>query len=363
MRATYKDSGVDVALGDKCSKLMYEASKKTWANRKGLLGQISTPVDDFSALRFADISGLKDTAMQMNFDSIGTKTEVAERLSCDGDFSFHQGMAFDLFAMVCDDAAAKGGEPVMVGSILEVNKLNSELVSVLARGMVKAAKASRVAVVNGEIAEVGSRVCGYGKYNYNWGATALWMAKKGKLITGRQVKPGHRIIGFREKGFRSNGFSLARKIMSERFGEDWHKDKQKAIALLTPSTIYCRTIVDCIAAGAQISAIAHITGGGLYGKLARALKISKLGASIFDHFAPNPLMLKLQEAGGVQDREAYNTWNMGVGMAVITSNPEPIINQAIKDGIEAKLIGEVMEEPEIKIKNKGFFAKEKELVF
>ncbi len=365
---TYRESGVNVELGDVCSRIMYEASKRTWENRKGLLGEVSAPVDDFSGSRFVSISGLEDMVVMMNFDSVGTKTEIAERLSsASGKFSFHRTIAHDLFAMVCDDAVCKGGEPVLFGSILEISRLNRQLVQNLAEGMVEAARLAKVAVVNGEIAEVGGRVSGYGRHRYNWGATVLWAAKKYNLINPEKIKQGDKIVGLREKGFRSNGFSLARKILRDKYGEEWHKTdegKKMAMELLTPSTIYCATILKILGAmPGRVSGIAHITGGGLAGKILRLLRIPGLGASIFDPFRPNPLMLSLQEIGGVDDMEAYRIWSMGTGMAIFTSMPEKAIDIATEAGIEAKLIGEVREEKELVIRNCGFFAKEKELVF
>src|SRR3989344_7064225 len=163
----YKNSGVNQELGNICSKIMYEASRKTWKNRKGLSGEIKAPIKNFSGIRFATI---KQKQILMNFDGVGTKIEIAERLSkLTKDFSYHKGIAHDLLAMVCDDAIIRGAEPILVGSVLDVNKLNIDLVKNLAKGMKDAAKLANVAVINGEIAELGNRINGYGDYNYNWG--------------------------------------------------------------------------------------------------------------------------------------------------------------------------------------------------
>ncbi|MFH1299348.1 MAG: AIR synthase related protein, partial [Patescibacteria group bacterium] len=154
---TYADAGVDIELGDDASRVMFEAAKATFLNRAGLVGEVIMPKDDFSGVRAIDVGALPEgTVMNMGFDGVGTKVEIAERMGR------HDTMAYDLFAMVCDDAVVYGGEPVLIGSILDVNSLSLDAVKGLAKGYIEAAKAARVAVVNGEIAELGSRVSGFG---------------------------------------------------------------------------------------------------------------------------------------------------------------------------------------------------------
>src|SRR3989338_3602036 len=154
----YADAGVNRDLGDDVSRILYNAAKLTWDNRKGRLGELIVPFDDFSGVRAIDVSGLpKGTLMNIGFDGVGTKMELAERVRD------HRTIAYDLFAMVCDDAVVRGAEPVLIGSILDVNSLGTldkpfiEEVRQLAEGYIGAAKAANVAIVNGEVAELGSR--------------------------------------------------------------------------------------------------------------------------------------------------------------------------------------------------------------
>ena len=210
---SYDDAGVNIELGDDVSKILYNAAKQTWINRKGKLGELIVPFDDFSGVRAIDVSGLpKGTLMNMGFDGVGTKIELAERANN------YKTIAYDLFAMVCDDAVVRGAEPVIIGSILDVNSLGKKgeshinQVKQLAEGYINAAKEANVAVVNGEVAELGKRVGGYGSFNSNWGAAVSWFANKNKLITGFKIKPGDYLVSFREKGFRSNGLSLWIKL-------------------------------------------------------------------------------------------------------------------------------------------------------
>jgi len=346
---TYSDSGVDIEKGDDASKIMYEAAKSTWENRKGKLGEVITPFDDFSGVRVIDVSTLPEgTVMCMGFDGVGTKVEIAERINK------HDTIAHDLFAMVCDDAVIRGGEPVLLGSILDVNKVDVSIIKQLAKGYVEAAKAANVAVINGEIAELGNRIGGFGDSNYNWGAGLIWFAKKDRMFTGFEIKEGDSIVTLKEEGFRSNGLSLVRKILVDSFGENWHEDRQLAESILHPSKIYSSAIVEMFGGvenepKAEIHGVAHITGGGVPGKLARILKPSGLGAKLDNLFEPCKAMQLLMEKGNVPKEEAYKTWNMGNGMLVVCSEDQAdkVIEIAKKHRIEAKVAGKVIKENEI----------------
>lgn len=367
-KTTYADAGVNIELGDDASKVLYEAAKLTWENRRGKLGEVVELFEDFSGLRAVRVGGLPDDAyMNLGFDGIGTKMELGERIGK------HDTVAFDLLAMVCDDAVVRGAEPVLVGSLLDVNSLGREgnshidLVKQLATGYVNAARAANVAIVNGEVAELGARVSGYGEFNYNWGAGVLWFARRNRMFTGREIREGDSIVGLSETGFRSNGLSLVRKIMTRHYGNGWHNtwfdQKNVAELALTPSTIYSAAVVDMFGGfnddpKAEVHGVAHITGGGLPGKLGRVLKPSRLGAIISDPFQPSEFVRFVQEIGQVSDREAYQTWNMGQGMVVITPEPEKVIGVAESHKIDAKYIGDVVKKPGIVIKNRGAYAHE-----
>ena len=375
-QTTYADAGVNLELGDDVSKILYNAARQTWENRKGKLGELIVPFDDFSGVRAVDVSGLpKGTLMNIGFDGVGTKMELAERIND------HRTIAYDLFAMVCDDAVVRGAEPVLIGSILDVNSLGKESetyleqVRQLAQGYIEAAKAANVAIVNGEVAELGSRVGGFGKFNYNWGAAIVWFANRDRLFTGREIRDEDRIVGLKESGFRSNGLSLVRRIMKEHYGDNWHEQKLdgKSLAELavTPSRIYSAAVVEMfggydlqVQPKAEIHGVAHITGGGLSGKLGRALKPSGFGAVIDDPFAPSDFMKYTQELGNVPDREAYKTWNMGQGMVVITPDPKETTAVAAQYGIEAKEIGRVKKSNlgKISIVNRGAYASQEKIL-
>jgi phosphoribosylformylglycinamidine cyclo-ligase len=192
------------------------------------------------------------------------------------------------------------------------------------------------------------------------------------MFTGFEIKPGDALVGLQEEGFRSNGLSLARQILRQNFGEEWHtksvNGKKLGELALKPSRIYTRAIVDMIGGvegkpQAKVHGVAHITGGGIPGKLGRILKPRKLGAQIDSPFPPGDIVSFCQALGNVSDREAYRAWNMGQGMIVVTPEPEPVIRIARDHGIKAKISGRVTQTPGITIVSQGAFKKDKVLKF
>ncbi len=383
-RAAIQD--VNIELGDNISRMLYEASKQTHQNRPGLLVEFH---ESFSGARAIPANMLTDPEnmfLNLGFDGVGTKVEVSERLDD------HSVVAFDLFAMVCDDAVVRGAEPVAIGSILDVRQLGDPddpesvehaktAVRQLALGYVAAAGAAGVVVVNGEVAELGDRVGGYDglthNFNYNWGAAVLWFAHKDRLLTGHQISEGDSLVGLAEHGFRSNGITDVRKAMLEHYGTDWQHQVIEGLGGLSlgrlvqvPSTIYSKFVTDLTGgydiqreSKANVTGVAHITGGGQPSKLGRMLEASGLGATIDNPIDPPEIMRHVQELREFTDEIAYSKWHMGPGMVIATSEPEKVLTTAQNHGLEAHAIGQVTEEPGIRIRNRGSVQNEEWLNF
>ena len=352
---TYKESGVDLESGNTASEIFFNACKLTWKNREGKVGEIKSDANDFSGLRFMDLGGISGLRQGTNSDGIGTKVNISQRLGK------HDTIAYDLVAMVADDASREGAEPIWMTNVLDVNSLeeNIECIRQLATGLANAANEAGIAVVNGEIAELGNLVWGHGTFNYNWSASVIWVAGKKNLIDRKSIAPGQYLVALKEKGFRSNGISLVRKIMQNNYGDEWHKEQPMlALQILEHSTIYSKLIKDMIGdyfspQNANITGIAHITGGGIPEKLGRVLKTTGHGANLDNLFEPCDAMKRLQELGDVADEEAYRALNMGQGMIIATTEPDKVQEYAAKHNIESRNAGEIMQEPGIVIKSKG----------
>ncbi|KKW19883.1 MAG: Phosphoribosylformylglycinamidine cyclo-ligase [Parcubacteria group bacterium GW2011_GWA2_51_10] len=367
----YSQSGVDVEIEARVSRIMYEASTKTFKNREGLIGSVVTPFDDFSGLRMVSVEKLPaGSFMSVGFDTAGTKVEIAQRVG------IHNTIAFDVLAMVCDDAVMRGGEPVLVGTTLETSGFGNDerylpIARELAEGYVAAANAANVAVINGEIVQMGSMVSGYGPFAYHWGAACVWFGRKDRLLTGGEMQEGDSIIALKEDGFRCNGWSLVRKIFREVYGEQWHKTAFEGSTLgllaLTPSLIYSKFIVELHGGFktegiSKLRGVAHITGGGLPEKMSRLLRSSRLGARLNNLYDPAPIVSHCQKIGNVSDEDAYRAWNMGQGMMLVTNEPEKVLLTAEQRGIRAQVAGEIIKEPKLVITSRGIESPGKELV-
>jgi phosphoribosylformylglycinamidine cyclo-ligase len=365
-QTTYAAAGVNLDLGDMASHILYTAARRTWEQRQDRIGEVIIPHDDFSGVRYVAVGALPaDVVMGLGFDGIGTKIEIAERLGI-----WHT-LAFDLFAMVCDDAVVQGAEPVLLGTVLDVRTLGNtaesymDCVRQLAAGYEAAAAVARVAVVNGEIAECGMRISGYGPFNATWNAGVVWFARRSRLLSGAAVQSGDTIVGLEESGCRSNGYSLLRHILQRQHGDAWHtvlwRETTLGALALQPSRIYTAAVVDMLGGvhgepQAMLHGVVHVTGGGLPGKLGRVLRRVALGADITDPLPPGPLLHYLQAQGNVSDYEAYRVWNMGQGMLLITPQPEAVIAIAAQHGIPAQVMGEVTPQPGIRLCSRGYFS-------
>ncbi|MCA9331118.1 hypothetical protein KC957_03640, partial [Candidatus Saccharibacteria bacterium] len=370
---------VDPTIGDQVSDALYAASLETYDNRPGLVRDVGGGFSGFKTIPLRNLPNPLDLEDLFGFDGVGTKVEIAERLQ---DYTT---VAYDLFAMVCDDGVVRGGEPVAVGSVLDVSQLRykddeeaTERVALgigqLSAGYKDAAQAAGVVIINGETAELGDRVKGWNEIkglNFNWAAAVKSYVHTKRSLTGETLKPGQVIVGLEEPGFRSNGITDVRATLEAKHGPEWHNvvvpelgDLSLGQLVLRPSVIYTR-IITALTGGmdyskaplANIFGVAHITGGGQPGKIGRMLRGTGVGAVIDHPFAPPLAMLYVQEAAKMSDKKAYTRWHMGPGMVVVTDEAgvQVVQEEAAKLGVQAKAIGHTCMGESIQIRNKGYY--------
>lgn len=343
---TYKQSGVDMELGDLCSAIAYAAAKKTFANRKGKIGEPAIMEGGFSgAMDFGEFY------IVQNDDGVGTKIQVATLMNK------YDTLGFDLVAMVVDDGICLGAEMISVSNTIDCNALDPHTITELMKGLEAAARVAGIVVPGGEIAELGEEVKGY-----IWNATAVGIVKKDRMFTGEKVRVGDSLVGLYNPGFRSNGFTLVRRALEEKLGKEWHQKPFAGTtygdAVLVPSPIYCSAITAITggykdASQAPIHGLAHITGGGIPGNLPRMFGKQKLGAELTNLFAPDPIVLEVQRLGNVSDRESYQVWNMGTGMILATPEPDLVIQLLQKHNVTAQVIGKVTGSGKVTLVSKG----------
>ncbi|MBK6610008.1 MAG: phosphoribosylformylglycinamidine cyclo-ligase [Sphingobacteriales bacterium] len=341
---TASSLGVDHDLGNTCSKNAYAWAKKTFANRHNLAGEPVLKTDG----GFANLLQFNGQKIGITSDGIGTKVELAERTG------IYHTLGFDLVAMVADDLAAAGLVPTNLSNILDVDRLNYNIVDALMQGLHDAANFCQIAVTGGEIAELGNRIGGWGNnMHFNWCSTAIGILHPALLapLDGSEITSGQAVITLYSPGFRSNGFSAARRILAQNYGsDDWHQaqflpeQKTWGEVLLTPCTIYTPLVTQLLNDGVALSGVAHITGGGIAENLARLLRLNQLGATLPTLFNPHQAMQQLVQWSKMPPAEAYRTWNMANGLLLIspTNQVNSILQQAQNMGYKAQLAGEVL---------------------
>lgn len=345
-------SGLDIDLGDLCSKDAFNWAKTTFPNRQNKAGATALKVDG----AFANMLMFGNQRIGITSDGIGTKIELAERTG------IYHTLGYDLVAMVADDLATAGFEPTTISNIIDVDVLDREIINDLMRGLAEACNFAGMSISGGEIAELGNRIGGYGtRMHFNWCSTAVGSLPEvlDAPIDGSLVRPDQIVIALRSRGFRSNGFSLVRRVMKASFGDEWHNvpyDSEKSWGekLLTPSLIYAPLINDLIVKGFAPTGIAHITGGGVFGNFERVLKVHSLGVHFDNLFEPLEVMQRVMQLGNIAEEDAYLYWNMGNGMLLCTTpdKVDSILQIADERGYRAQVAGKILPEKMMSIQTK-----------
>jgi phosphoribosylformylglycinamidine cyclo-ligase len=373
-----------VNLGDDASKMLFRACKATWDVREGKYGEVIADEENFRGWRHWSILPLLEVPepegliFDQQGDGIGTKVIVSQGTSS------YRGGGMDLTAMAADDAAAKGLEPIIMTTGLNVNKFtdrNKPYAEQLAQGGIAASRRARLALYGGETAVLGNLVGGRGNPNINlhfiWEGTVHAVGHEKRQIDGSKVRPGMAVVGLQEPGLRSNGITKARDTLKEAHGNYWFRKKfetEQGVttlgeAVVQGSVIYTPVLMDAtggydlrVKSRAAVEGAAHITGGGVV-KLLEMLAVSGYGADIEDPHATPEIMKEILRLGKVPDKVAYKTVHMGSGMMVVTSQPDKFIDVAHDNDVEAKVIGTITKKPGVVIRSAGVTAPGRKLKF
>lgn len=347
MSEAYKNAGVDIAAGDAASSAAGKAAKTTFAGRTGKIGEpVSIPGG------FAGILDFGEYYVVQCCDTVGTKIDLAEKTQ---DFS---GLGYDLLAMVADDAACLGAEVVSITNTFETKTIDSEKIEAMMNSLAKACCEQKIVIAGGEIAEVGEKINGT-----SWGADAIGVVQKDRIITGEKIEKGNIVIALKETSFRCNGYSLVRKILAEHAPQN--TDLMRRCA--APSTIYHDALLHILGRfdeerKVELTGVAHITGGGIPGNIVRILRQKKLGVRLTNLFPLSSEMAELATMGGVAAREIYQVWNAGNGMMVscCQKDAEKILSLFAEKGIDAQIAGEITDSGKIELNTElGEFVYEK----
>lgn len=320
-KLTYRDAGVDIDAGNLSVKLIKDSVKATY--RPEVLGDLG----GFGGL-FAMSTKYKEPVLVSGTDGVGTKLRLAFILDK------HDTIGQDAVAMCVNDILVQGAEPLFFLDYLAVGKLEPEQVADVVKGVANACKESGCALIGGETAEMAGF---YAEGEYDIAGFAVGAVEKSKIITSEKVKAGDVILGLPSSGVHSNGYSLVRKIVFgvKGFkGDEYIDELGKTIGeeLLTPTRLYPKSCLPLIEKF-DIHGMVHVTGGGYYENIPRALP-EDMGAEIDATSWPVPPIFNLlKEWGNVDWHEMYRTFNMGIGMIIIASADEA---EKIKADLQAR---------------------------
>ena len=271
----------------------------------------------FGGLFALNTKDYKEPVLVSGTDGVGTKLRLAFLLNK------HDTIGQDAVAMCVNDILVQGAEPLFFLDYLAVGKLEPMQVAEVVTGVARACKESGCALIGGETAEMAGF---YPIGEYDIAGFSVGVAERSKLITPARVKAGDVLLGLPSSGVHSNGYSLVRKIVFERKGfkgDEYIEELGQTIGeeLLTPTRLYPRICLPLIREF-DIHGMVHITGGGFYENIPRALP-EHMGAEVNGAaWTIPPVFRLLQEWGNVDWTEMYRTFNMGIGMVLIVSSDE-----------------------------------------
>lgn len=328
---SYKEAGVDITAGYDAVTLIKKHIKRT--STKGALSDIG----GFGGLFLPDISGMKEPVLVSGTDGVGTKLKIAFLMDK------HDTVGIDCVAMCVNDIICSGAKPLFFLDYIATGKTIPEKIEKIVSGIAEGCVQSGCALVGGETAEMPGF---YPESEYDLAGFSVGIVDKEKITDSSKIKEGDVIIALPSSGIHSNGYSLVRKVfdvekndikvyvpeLSKTLGEE----------LLTPTKIYVKPVVKACEAGI-VKGISHITGGGFYENIPRTLpeglaaKIDKKAVNVL------PIFELIMKTGKIDERDMFNTYNMGVGMILITdkNDADKAISILEENGEKPYIIGEI----------------------
>lgn len=311
----YKDAGVDVEAGYESVKLMGKHVKKTFRP------EVLTDLGGFGGL-FALSGKYKEPVLVSGTDGVGTKLKIAFMMNT------HDTIGIDCVAMCANDVVCSGAEPLFFLDYLAVGKNYPERVAEIVKGVADGCLQAGCSLIGGETAEMPGF---YPKDEYDLAGFVVGIVEKSKIIDGKSIKAGDKLIGLASSGLHSNGFSLVRRLLNPTDNNLRNNIDSLGCTLgeelLKPTKIYVKTILELIKKF-EIKGISHITGGGFIENIPRMLPSGFKANIEIGSWPVLPIFNLLKMEGNMTENDLYNTFNMGIGM-VLAVDPE-IADQAVE---------------------------------
>jgi phosphoribosylformylglycinamidine cyclo-ligase len=309
---SYRDAGVDIDAGNALVEAIKPLARST--RRRGA----DADLGGFGALFDLKAAGFKDPILVASNDGVGTKLKIAI------DTGLHATIGIDLVAMCVNDLLAQGAEPLFFLDYYACGKLEVETARSVVAGIAEGCRQAGCALIGGETAEMPGMYAGD---DYDLAGFAVGAVERGRILPRPDVAAGDVLIGLASSGVHSNGYSLVRRLAAaEKLGWEapapFDGTKSLAEALLTPTRIYVKPVLQAIGAGDAIKAVAHITGGGLSENLPRVLPAGLAAHVDLAAWTAPAVFGWLAQAGGLDDAEMLRTFNCGIGLVLVVAAGE-----------------------------------------
>ncbi len=330
MDNTYKAAGVDIKAGDETVDRIKVLAKSTFTKN------VLSGIGHFGAFFEADFPGYAKPVLVSSVDGVGTKLKVAFLANK------HDTVGQDLVNHCVNDIAVCGAKPLYFMDYFAVGKLVPDVAEQIIKGFAKACIENGVALIGGETAEMPGF---YSEGEYDISGTIVGVVEKSKIIDGKNVKHGDVLIGFKSVGLHTNGYSLARKVLLEKFNVTDRTDyfeKEIGEELLTVHKSYLH-LIETLKSVANINAFSHITGGGIIGNTKRVTPKNLTLKIDWDAWDVLPIFKLIQDVGKISDEEMRNVFNMGIGLIAVVDKDEAdlILETALKAGEKGYVMGVV----------------------
>jgi phosphoribosylformylglycinamidine cyclo-ligase len=314
----YADAGVNIAVADDAKQRIRHLASRTFT--PAVLGGIG----GFGALFALDLKKYKEPVLVSSADGVGTKLKVAMAMGV------HSTVGGDLVNHCVNDILVQGAEPLFFLDYLAMGKLDAAVVEQLVDGMSRSCRKAGCSLIGGETAEMPGF---YPPGEYDLAGFIVGIVERKKVLTGKGVKPGDTLIGLPSAGLHTNGYSLARKLVFEvaKHKPDTYVAEvgnKIGAELLKPHLCYAPALKNILARG-WVSALAHITGGGIPGNLPRVLPSGIKATIDLDTWPIPPIFKYLAKVGEMETDELLESFNMGIGM--IMSVPSAYVKEVEAD--------------------------------
>ncbi len=303
---TYRDAGVDIEAGERLVDRIKGYVRQT--KTPGALGGIGA----FGGFFRPDFGGMKDPVLVSSVDGVGTKLKVAVATG------MHHTVGQCLVNHCVNDILACGATPLFFLDYFATGKLEVDTAAEVIRGFSIACRENGCALIGGETAEMPSM---YAEGEYDLAGTIVGMVDRERILDGSRVTAGDVALALPSTGLHTNGYSLARKVLLEGDGPGLeHRlsdGRPLGEALLAVHRSYLSPVRRLLEAGVGISALSHITGGGIHGNTRRVLPEGhRLDLDHASWEVPELFRL-IQDCGGIAEEEMFRAFNMGLGMLLL----------------------------------------------